>query len=373
MARRNLGKTMTSLKVMIYGKEGTQKSNLAIQMATMKKQDGTPLKVLLLDLEYKALEGFNEAWLEKENVDFGNVCEIRTRDLDLISILCTKFVNGQPIPYLNENDEIVSGKFEKDADGNDFIADVIIFDSISVLNDLFIEGRQSLVNKRTNIKIAKEGLFGDEKELALENAGMQFLDYAKLKTKALKLVRDLQACTGKHVAYISRAKDAKETKIVNGKMESIDLGYEVMDSTVFKFLPYEVSLIIHNQNKNGITTFTLEKEGCGVHEKGKIYTEFTLKDYEDYINNKNRTELLKVKTYAENVDKASMFTEDSEDDQDAKFKIWNEIITACKSDNVKGAIIKKYCSENNVKGLNNPEMVSMSDLVEMKKILDKNK
>lgn len=368
MARRILGKTAVSMKGLIFGKEATHKSNTAIQIATLKKIDGKPMRVLALDFEYRSYEGFNEAWVESKGVDFNNICEIRTRDLDLIYKLLDRFTKGQPIPVLDENDNIVKDKFEVDAEGNPFVADAVILDSISVLHDLLIEGRNEIIKKRANIKIAKDGLFGDEKELYLENAGMQFLDYAKLKSKALKMVRDLQAVTGKHVFFISRAKDAKESKLVNGKPEQIDLGYEIMDATSFKFLPYEVSLIIHTQNVNGTTTYTIDKDSTGVKTQGMVLTDFNLKDYESYMNNENRTELIKVKTYDENLNKAKNFTDDSEESGDIKLKMYNLILGVCKTDAQKGALVKKYCMDRHL-SLQTPDLLAVEDLAEMKKLI----
>ncbi len=64
------------MKVLIYGKEGTRKSNTAIQFATLKNKEDKPLKVLLVDGEFKSIEGFNEAWLENKDVNFGNIFKL---------------------------------------------------------------------------------------------------------------------------------------------------------------------------------------------------------------------------------------------------------------------------------------------------------
>lgn len=369
--RRQLGNTAVSMKAMIFGKEGSRKSNTAIQFATLKNKNRKPLKVLELDFEFKSLDGYNEAWLESKNVKFGNICEIRTRDLSVITKLCNCFVKGQPIPVLNENDEFTE-EFELDADGQPFVADVLIMDSISVINDLLVEGRNEIVRKRTNIKIIKDGLFGDEKELALENAGMQFLDYAKLKSKALKMVRDLQAVTGKHVVYVARAKDAKESKLINGKLEQVDLGYEIMDATSFKFLPYEVNLIIHTKNENGVTFYEIDKDSTGVKTQGEILTEFDMKDYENYINNVDRKDLIKVKSYAENLKTAQTFTEDSEEgDNDIKLQMYKMIVEYSKTEPKAKPLMAKYCKEHSIPiaNLGTPELIALEDLVEIKKLL----
>lgn len=371
MARRCLGNTAVSMKTMVYGKEGTHKSNIAIQFATLKNKEGKPLKVLLLDLEFKSVEGFNEAWLEGKGVDFRNICEIRTRDLDAITKLLDIFSKGKPIPVLDDNDKFTK-EFETDADENPFIADVLVIDSLSVINDLMIEGRGEIVKKRTNIKIIKEGLYGDEKEIALDNSNMQLLDYGKLKTKALKMVRDLQATSAKHVCYVVRAKDAKESKLVDKKIEVIDLGYEIMDATSFKFLPYEVNLIVHTKNEKGITLFEIEKDSTGVKQQGEILSEFDMKDYESYINNTNRSELLKVKSYADNLKTAQTFTEDSEEaDNDIKLKLYKMIVGYAKDNPTAKALMAKYCAEHSIAiaNLGQPELISLDDLTEIRKLL----
>lgn len=370
MARRSLGNTAVSIKGLIVGKEGTAKSNTAIQIATLKNKDGSPMKVLALDFEYRSLEGFNEAWLESKGVDFNNICEIRTRDLDTIQILLNCFVKGSPIPKLDDSDKVIKGEFELDANEQPFIADAVVLDSISVINDLLVEGRNEIVKKRTNIKIIKEGLFGDEKDLALENSNLQFLDYAKLKSKALKMVRDLETVTGKHVFFVSRAKDAKESKLVGGKMEQVDLGYEIMDATSFKFLPYEVSLIIHNhRDKNGKITFTVDKDSTGVHKQGEVLDSFNIKDYENYINNSNRAELLRVQSYEHNLAKAKIFTDDAEESDDIKLKMYKLIVGTCQSDKEKAKLVKEYCAKHKI-NLSTPDLVAIDDLAEMKKIVE---
>lgn len=372
MARRILGNTSVSMKTMIYGKEGTHKSNIAIQFATLKNKEGKPFRVLLLDLEFKSIEGFNEAWIESKGVDFRNICEIRTRDLSTVQKLFDIFSKGQPIPVLDDNEKFTKD-FELDADGNPFIADVIIVDSLSVINDLMIEGRGEIAKKRTNIKIIKEGLYGDEKELELDKTNLQLLDYGKLKSKALKMVRDLQSSSGKHIAYIVRAKDMKESKLVDKKIEVIDLGYEVMDATSFKsFLPYEVNLIVHTKNEKGITLFEIEKDSTGVKQQGEILSEFDMKDYESYINNTNRSELLKVKSYADNLKTAQTFTEDSEEaDNDIKLKLYKMIVGYAKDNPTAKALMAKYCAEHSIAiaNLGQPELISLDDLTEIRKLL----
>lgn len=370
MARRKIGRTNVPLRVLIWGKEGSRKSNTAIQLAMLKNIDGTPKKVLLLDLEYKSIEGYNEMYLAKHGVNLDNICEIRTRDLKTIKELIDRFTMSKPIPKLDENDNIIKNEYELDGDGKPFIADSIIIDSLSVLSDLFIEGRQVIVDRRTNLKIVKDGIFGDEKELMLDNSGLQLLDHSKIKTKALKLIRDLQAISGKDICYIARGKDAKKTSVVNGKMEIIDLGYEIMDATAFKFLPFEVSLEVYTKNNNDVTLFTVKKDCTGVHAQNEVSSDFSLLDYNEFINNADKTEKVTAKKYDENLKTASIFTEDAEEaDKDIKLKYYTLICMSAKNNKEHAAMVKDYCTRNKIDNFNQAELISMQDLVEIKKIL----
>lgn len=288
MARRKLMETRPSVKMLILGKEGTRKSNTAIQLSMLKNKLGKDMKVLLIDTEFKSIEGFSESFIVERGVNPDNILEIRTRDMELINELSKKFAQGDAIPeiVIKSKDVIdpVSRKknqvkfetfgdnFEVDAENNPFVADVIIIDSLSVISDLLEDGRQELATLKLEAKIREEGLTGLDALKARDGVGLQFLDRAKIKKLALEFVRRLLATTDKHIVFIARAKDAKETIKQNGKMEILDLGYEILDATAFKFINYEVNTILHCYKDK----IVVEKDGSTVFTQGEELSNFEI-------------------------------------------------------------------------------------------------
>lgn len=368
--RRQIGKTAVTIKALFMGKEGTRKSNTAIQIAEIPTLAGKERKVLLFDLEYKAIEGFNENYLAKHGVKFGNICEIRSRDMNLIQQIIDRILDGKPVPVIDENGKITKAN-EKDEDGNDFMPDSIIIDSISVIQDLMIEARQDMARIRTNQEIIDKALVGNKLELELDKTGIPLSDYNKMQSKALKLVRNLQAQTGIDVIYICRAIDAKESKLEDKKLVVIDLGYEKMDATSFrKFLPFEANLFVHMKNEaNGVTTFNILKDSLGLHNKGEILTEFSLLEYSDIMNNKAKDQYFKASKYENDIQNSKAFTDD-DNKGDIKAQLYLSVIKACQKDASKKAQLMEYCKSNNIADMSSAEKLEIENLMEMKELLD---
>ncbi|MGL5647017.1 MAG: hypothetical protein ACRDDY_04135 [Clostridium sp.] len=388
MARRILGSTQYSMKVMVYGKPATRKSNIGAQFARLKGKDGKNLKVLLIDTEYKAIEGFNENYLVEQGVDTMNILEERTRNLENIQILIDRFTQGKPIMKSEFKDveivdpktfakkvvqkEVFTNEAQLDADGKPFVADVIVIDSLSVISDMYTEGRFNIVERRTNIKIKKEGITGDEKEMALENMGLQLLDYSKLSMQAKKMIRDLLAVTGKHVVFVCRAKDAKETveTIENGKKKLVmkDLGYDIIDATSFKFLGYETNLNLHTKKtEDGAIEMTFEKDCTGIHKEGDRINHFDIMEYQAFINNESKSSDFKVASHNDNIESASSFTEESSE-VDAKFTLHKTILEEAKKNVEVANKLKQFCADKGINGahLGKVELLSMDMLLQMK-------
>lgn len=391
MARRKLNSTEPSLKMLIEGQEGTRKSNTAINIARMLNKSNKPLRVLLIDLEYKAIEGFNERLMIELGVDPRNILEMRTRDLDDIYVLIEEFSAGRPIPVQEQiitkekhkitgiPIDVVKEKFnfkeyELDAEDKPFIADVLIIDSLSVYQNLLRAGREDIVRKRTNLQILNNGLTGDAREQALDNMGMQFRDWAVLQSKAMKLVQSLQTATGKHIIYISRTKGKTKKIINNGTIETIDVKEE-MDATSFKFLPYEVNVHLKiEKTDNGDILFNIAKDSFGVYESGSTIKDFSILKYEEFLNDETKTNIVRTQSYAQNIQKASIITEETIDgerskDGDIKMKLYNEIVLAGKQNQKISTLIKNYCSKNNLKAFNNPERISLNSLTEINELI----
>lgn len=289
MARARIGSNVEKgLKFFIYGKHGTRKSNSAADFAKMKK-NGKPLRVLYLDCETGSIDGFGLDRLESEGVDLRNIYIVYTSALSEIRYYYDKAVKNEPLYHLDE-EGIETEDVVLDADGNQFIADAIVIDGITVIADNVSDAAINLSEKRAAIRADIAGKTSDEKEVMVGTAGLEFKDHNKIKSNGKSLVRNLITNTDKYVAITARAKDKKEM-VKNSKNDMVltYMGYEVPES--WDFCQYEVYTVIHNLiNEDGEVYGVIEqKDRTGKYKPNEIIENPSVALWQDVVDsNKNR-------------------------------------------------------------------------------------
>jgi len=291
MARARIGSNVEKgLKFFVYGKHGARKSNCVADFAKMKTPEGRPLKVLYLDCETGSIDGFGLDRLEAEGVDLRNIYIVYTSSISEIREYSNKFIKGEPYYELDE-DGIETDKIILDTNGNQFVADAIVIDGITVVADNVSDAAINLSEKRASIKADIAGKTVDEKEVMVGTAGLEFKDHNKIKSSGKSLIRNLITNTDKYVAITGRAKDKKEmTKNGKGDMVLTYMGYEVPES--WDFIQYEVFTVIHNMiNEDGEVYGVIEqKDRTGKYKPNEIIDNPSVALWQDIIdNNKNRS------------------------------------------------------------------------------------
>lgn len=285
MARaRKLSDTKQSLKIFIYGKFGTRKSNMASTISTLKKIDGKPLKVLYIDCETGSLEGFNKEYLKEQGIDLNNIYVVYTSDVEELREYSNKFINGEPYYELDE-DECETENIVLDSDGNPFIADAIVIDGISVVAGNVSDAAIELSEKRAGIKAKRNNATEDELDVVIGTAGLEFKDHSKIKSIGKKIVRNLINRTDKYVVITSRAKDKKEMeKDSKGNMVLVNRGYEIPES--WDFIQYEVFTVIHNviDEDGNIISVIENKDRTGLFQQGEIVENLSLSQFQSIID-----------------------------------------------------------------------------------------
>lgn len=389
MARRKLLTTTIPIKAMVWGREGTQKSNLASQLAKFTSKEGRPLRLLYIDLEYKSLSGFNEGWLQSQGVNVENVLEFRTRNVNHITHLIDRVINKLPIQEMRtvvkeiwdskelknvkvESEEFVHDVYELDADGQPFIADAIVIDSITILQDMLVEGREEVVERKLNLKLSMDGATSAEKEIALDNQGMQIRDWSIVTKKARKLIKDLVASTGIHQIYVCRAKEAKAKKDVGAKAwEQVGLGYDEPSCARFKEIEFELDLIIQQESdKQGNITSKIIKDSTDTFKKFEIIENLDLTVYEKFTKGEGKIEAPKNNSYEKDMLVAQERVDDTIEETD-KEKRYLNIVKVAKEHKVVANEIKKYCVDNGV-NIQTPDTISIRHLIEIEDIIQKN-
>lgn len=269
MARGRRGNAVaTKLGFLIYGTFGSWKSSLCLDFARMKREDGTPLRVLYIDAESGSIDSYIEN-LEDEGIATENIYILYTQSLGEVREYIRKVSNNEDIYDLdddgNETDEVIL-----DADGQPFRADAIVVDGTTIIHMATQQGLIEFSKKRANVRSIQKQLTGLEKMVAVEGAGLEIKDYGTIKFKGNDLILDLLA-SGKHFAVTARETDEKQSvKTSDGQFTSVATGKKIPEG--FKGLDYNVKTVIHTYiDDDGMVCGQIEnKDRTGVCKQGEI-------------------------------------------------------------------------------------------------------
>lgn len=284
MARARKGNAIkTKMGFLLFGKQGSGKSTMALDFAKMKREDGKPFKVLYLDSEAGSIDSYLEE-LEEQGVHLENIYIVYTQSLKEVNEYISKVTNNEDLYELDddgkETDDVVL-----DADGQPFRPDAVVVDSVSVLYIASQAGLTEFSKLRAKVRADKNELTGLEKKVSVEGAKIEIQDYNTLKFNGQDLVLSLLGC-GKHFAVVAREADEKQTKETNekGKFTSVATGNKIPDG--FKDLAYNVKTVIHmiEDEMGNIMAEIKDKDRTKIHKRGEIIENPTLLDWEILIS-----------------------------------------------------------------------------------------
>lgn len=281
MARaRKAAQTQSKLQMILFGEEGTGKSTLALQFAYFKRPDGKPFRVLYIDNENGSIDDFIGG-LEADGINTENIYIVYTQSLGETREYINKVKNKEDFHVLddegNETDEIVL-----DGDGEPFRADAIVVDGTTILNLTTKQALVELSKKRNGIKAKKKELIGDEKLVAIENAGLELRDYQTINFKGQDLILDLMSC-GAHFIVTARETDEKvSVKDDDGKITNVTTGRKIPDG--FKQMNYNVKTVVRMYiNEDNNFCAYISKDRTGVHNKETV-EDLSLVDWQVIID-----------------------------------------------------------------------------------------
>lgn len=317
MARGRKGnQAKNGIKVAVLGKQGKRKSNFIVDFAKMKREDGKPFKVLYIDCETGSIDGFALERLANEGVDTENIYIIYANSYGEVEEICKRAIKNSPFyEYEEQLDEFngettwveAIGEEDKmilDADGEQFKADAIVLDGITVIADDIQDSAINLSEKRAALRADQNGKTGEEKEVAVGTAGLEFKDHNKMKSKGKTLVRNLINKTDKCIGITLRAKDEKVMqKSSKGDMQLTATGKEIPES--WGFILYEVFTVIHlYEDKEGEIFAQIEdKDRTGLFAPNEILPETSISLWQTVID-RNKDRVANVSMQAEDYKKS---------------------------------------------------------------------
>lgn len=314
MAKARKGNSVKKgLKFFAFGQEGTWKSSLCLSALKMVNEDGRPLRVAYIDTEFGSIDNFLEDY-ENEGIDTENLLVVYTNVESEVTEWLDDIMNNEDLFIEDEdgNEELVL-----DGDGNKFIADLIVVDSLTVIRDTTTFGMIEVSEKRASVKASKkEGTTALEKSVAVATAGMELKDYNKLNHRGKNVNRKLIANTDKYVVVTAREKIKYKKQKVNGQMESIPIGFlpDCYKGTEYEY--YTVLRMFEDEDDGQIKAQVQRKDRTGMFSQGEIIENPSLTLWQPVINkNKGKKASTTVKTsYDDNIKKEAdnLIKEDGE-------------------------------------------------------------
>ncbi len=315
---RNATLTKSKIQMIVFGKQFTGKSTIALQFAYFKRDDGKPFRLLYIDTENGSIDDYLEN-LQDNGIDLDNIYIVNTQSLQEVRDYIQIVKNNEDLPELDD-DGNPTGEIVKDADGEPFRADAIVVDSTTLLN---LTTKQSLIEfskVRNTAKADAAQLTGCARLAKIDGAGLERKDYQTINFKGQDLVLDLAAC-GKH--WIATAREAPEKEQVqdkNGDTAYVLTGNLIPDG--FKDIGYNAKTVVRmfvNDDDPQTVYARVLKDRTHCHKRGDIIEDPSLMDWEPIIEKSKGRKDFAIKNdlvHSTNIERQSyeksleMFTDD---------------------------------------------------------------
>ncbi len=256
------------LKFFNFGEAGTWKSTFGLDFMKMKNEEGRPLRVLYIDCETGSVDNYLED-LENEGFDLNNLLLIYTTSYSEVEEWAMKAMNNEELLIENEEGELET---VLDADGDQFVADVIVVDGITVISDNVKFAAINVSEKRAKLKAKSQEKNATEQFVAESTAGLEFKDHDKIKMKGKNLLRSLITGTDKYVVVTSREKTKKVMTNVDGKMQLVEVGKvpDTWDGAEYEFY----TVLRHFEDEDGsIKAQIMRKDRTKIFAQNEIIDE----------------------------------------------------------------------------------------------------
>lgn len=281
MKIRQGGLIKPKLNILFYGATGCGKSTQALEIAKFKREDGTPFRVFVFDIESGGADECVEE-LAMQGVDVSNIIVIYTQSLSEVELYVSKIAKGETLYYLDEEGEETDEEI-LDAYGEKFVPDAVVVDGTSVLKLTNTQSLLQLSQKRNKIKAKNNGATAEEVYVATQNAGLEIKDYAQMNYAGQRLVLSLMALPI-HVVLTAREKDEMvSARDSNGQFTSTPTGKKLPDS--FKGIDYNIKTMIRMfRNDDDEVCYSVEKDRTKTFTVGDVVVNPSLTVFEATLN-----------------------------------------------------------------------------------------
>jgi len=294
---RTANAAQSRINMVVYGGHGAGKSTYALSAAYLKREDGKPFRILYIDNEMGSIDDYI-ADLEENGVDTRNILIVYTTSL----VETKEFIRQATAkePFKDED-----GNVFLDADGEPFVADMIVVDGTSVLYKSAVQARREFSKKRATVRAnKKEDISPAEKFVAIDGADIEIKDYSAIAFEGQSLVLDLTG-SGLHYILTAREKEVMDTKIikVNGmdKEISVSTGKFIPDG--FKDVGYNAKTVARIwRDEDGIVKMKCSKDRTHTYKEELEYEEPSALEFQKMIEkNKGKAKFAPENTMSNDI------------------------------------------------------------------------
>ena len=310
MAKARKGSSIQkTISILAYGEKGTWKSSLGCEALALKRHDGKPMRVLIIDSEFGGVDSALEMKAEKYGFDPDNAWVVYTESYSEILGLLDK-VKSKECFYTYDDDGNETEEVVLDADGEEFHPDFIVLDGTTVVYNASSIAKVKFSERRARVKAKLSEKSAEETLVAVQGADLEFKDYKKLNVEMSQELILKLISTGVHHYITARETDEKEkTKVLDPitnkyKTENVPTGRKIPEG--FKDMEYNAGTVMRlfvNEFGN-VNAEIINKDRTGVYEPNSIIEEPTLLAYQQIIDgNKGKKKVDVNPTFKESIDK----------------------------------------------------------------------
>lgn len=280
MRGRKGGQTQSKICMLVYGGHGSGKSTFALGGMRLKNEDGRPFRVLYIDSENGSIDDYITD-LKLDGIDVENLYIIYTTSLTDVKECIKRASQKEPFYYED-------GGMVLDADGEQFIPDMIVVDGTTILHKTTIQGRREFSKKRASVRAdKKEDISTLEKFVMIDGADIEIKDYNTVNFEGQSLVLDLTA-SGLHYVITAREKEILDKKIikVNGVEKEISISTGKFEPEGFKQMDYNVKTCarLYRDDNDPLVKMMVSKDRTGTYDIMTPVEDPSITDFQKLID-----------------------------------------------------------------------------------------
>lgn len=281
MKMRKGNSVQSKICMLVIGSHGTGKSTFALGSMYLKTEEGRPFRVLYIDNENGSVDDYCRM-LEQDGINTDNLLITYTTSLVETNELIKTATDKKP--FYDEDGNVIL-----DADGKQFVPDMIVVDGMSILHKTAVQSRREFSKKRATVRAKKkDNIDSLEKFVMVDGADIELKDYSQINFDGQSLVLNLTA-SGLHYIATAREEEIFDKKIikVNGVDKEVSVSTGKFRPEGFKGSDYNVKTyarLYRDSEQDPTVKMIVTKDRTNTFPKFSVIEDPTVTEFQKLID-----------------------------------------------------------------------------------------